>query len=641
MEYIDEELKLPRRLGKYRIVRVIKRGGMGIVCEAQEDPPLDRRVALKVLLPDLALHQRNLDRFIREARLAAKLRSPYSVAIHEVGRAEDFNYIAMGYIAGGDLAGILRKEGRISEPRALNIALSVAKALKEAHGHGIVHRDIKPDNILFTNDGTPKLADLGVAKDLVGFDPSLTQEGETIGTPYYMSPEQAHGHTAVDHRSDIYSLGATLYHMLVGGVPFEGQEGSKILARIMVEPVPRPKKKNPRLSSPTCRLVEKMMAKEPSARYQSIEDVIAAIEHCLQPTAQRHAAAVRWVAGVITSLAVCLIASLIWQWLTGRPRMSTPEEGSDSPAAATASISAVDAQGTDTTTVSPPPRTETPETPEPQPTPPKAAPATPQPVDKTPDAKTPAVAIAPKVPTPAPKPEPPATPTVAPPVPKPEPPATPTVTTPEPKPKPEPTPEPQPKPKPETPAAPKDAKEIVNSIGMKLMRIDAGSFSMGSPYDEVGRIAEEGPQHEVALSEPFYMSAHEVTNAQFETFRPDHKSQRLAGNGDNHPVVNVTWDDAAAFCRWLSERKADHTVFPRRRNGNTRAAPAPPRRITGATKSIPTRRMSSPKAPRPWAPTRPIRGVYMTCTAMCGNGAPTGTTKATTPSARMTIPKAE
>ncbi|MBV8880971.1 MAG: serine/threonine protein kinase, partial [Planctomycetaceae bacterium] len=208
-----------KELGHCTIQKKLGQGGMGAVYLAHH-PGLNKSVAIKVLPGDLAGTPEFRERFIREARLAARLEHPNVVQVHDVGHEQGVHYIAMQYIEGKSVDQILKERKKLSVGEALSTTKRVAAALAAAAKLGIVHRDIKPHNILISKEGVVKVADFGLAKD-EDANRSISEPGVVMGTPYYMSPEQAKGEN-VDHRSDLYSLGATLYHMLTGKRLFDG-----------------------------------------------------------------------------------------------------------------------------------------------------------------------------------------------------------------------------------------------------------------------------------------------------------------------------------------------------------------------------------------------------------------------------------
>src|SRR6266567_7426089 len=208
------------QVGDFHLTKKLGEGGMGTVFKAHQ-MSMDRDVALKILPRHLAKDTSYVERFYREARASAKLDHPNIVRGIAVGEDRGYHYFAMEYIDGESSDKVLESQGKLQVGDAVKIALDVARALDHAHSKGLVHRDIKPDNIMITRQGFVKLADLGLAK-AADENQGLTQTGSGFGTPYYMPPEQARNAKYVDNRSDIYALGATLYHLLTGKVPFTG-----------------------------------------------------------------------------------------------------------------------------------------------------------------------------------------------------------------------------------------------------------------------------------------------------------------------------------------------------------------------------------------------------------------------------------
>ncbi|NQT89530.1 serine/threonine protein kinase, partial [bacterium] len=226
----------PKVIGGYEVLEQLGKGGMGTVFKARQ-VSMDRLVALKVLPPKLAEDEAYVARFVREARAAAKLTHPNIVQGYDVGEADGTHYFAMELVDGPSVKNLLDRSGTIEEKKALNIAGAVARALEEAQRHGIVHRDIKPDNIMINSRGIVKLADLGLARTTAKVD-TVTLDGTAIGTPQYMSPEQVRAEPDLDTRADIYALGATLYHMVTGEFPFDGPTPAAIIAKHIADPVP-------------------------------------------------------------------------------------------------------------------------------------------------------------------------------------------------------------------------------------------------------------------------------------------------------------------------------------------------------------------------------------------------------------------
>jgi serine/threonine-protein kinase len=260
--------------GRYEIVDRIADGGMSTVYRArrQADGVV---VALKVLRPQYAADREFLERFTREARAAEALRHPNIVQVYESGRDGDVHYIAMEYVDGPDLKGHLRRLGRLDPVDAERIARSVCEALDYAHHEGIVHRDVKPQNILMAPDGTVKVADFGIARALASV--TITQPGTVLGTVQYLSPEQARG-APVGRASDIYALGAVLYEMLTGRLPFEGDTPIAIALKHLHEPPPRPRLVQPDVPVRLEAIVVKAMAKRGDDRYGAARDMATDLE---------------------------------------------------------------------------------------------------------------------------------------------------------------------------------------------------------------------------------------------------------------------------------------------------------------------------------------------------------------------------
>lgn len=260
-------------LGGFRIEEEVGRGGMGIVYRAKQ-LSMDRPVALKVLSPTLAASEQFVERFFREVKLLASLSHSHIVTAHEAGEDGGNYYLAMSLVEGESLDDRLKREGRLPEADALRIAVQIGEALTYAWDHAkLLHRDIKPANIMLDQTGDVKLADLGISKSLdagTGITTGgFTVTGAVVGTPFYMSPEQARGEKTLDFRADLYSLGATLFHMVTGTVPFRGGSSVDVLAQLLRDPMPLPETLNPGLSSSCSRLVTRMMAKDRDERHRS------------------------------------------------------------------------------------------------------------------------------------------------------------------------------------------------------------------------------------------------------------------------------------------------------------------------------------------------------------------------------------
>lgn len=252
-------------------------GGMGTVYRARHLSS-QKQVAIKILSSKYARRSDLLERFRREARVAMTLDSPHIVKGYEVGEYQGQNYFVMEFILGKSTDRVLKKRGRFGEYRSLDIVRQVAEALDHAATKGIVHRDIKPSNIIITKEGVAKLADYGLVKmESTESLAALTLEGQVMGTPNYISPEQASGMRDVDIRSDIYSLGASLFHFLTGKAPFSGEDSVTIIRQHRDAPVPDPRDLVPTVSEHAALIVKKMLAKSSAERYQTPREVVDAI----------------------------------------------------------------------------------------------------------------------------------------------------------------------------------------------------------------------------------------------------------------------------------------------------------------------------------------------------------------------------
>ena len=269
--------RLGRALGRqYRVVRLLGRGGFAEVYEVV-DTDLQRRLAVKVLRSDLPWTAATISRFKQEARAIARLNHPNTVRIHFVGEGEGLVYYAMPYLEGRSVADLLRTEGPLPTERALQIVEPVLEALQHAHDHGLVHRDVKPDNILIESEtGRPLLVDFGIVKYLDG-PAHLTDAGFIVGTPLYMSPEQALGSQSVDARSDLYGMGAVLFQLLTGAPPFEGTDSQQIVERHISEPVPSANLFRGGIPPWISGIVLRCMAKHPDDRFPSARAMLEAI----------------------------------------------------------------------------------------------------------------------------------------------------------------------------------------------------------------------------------------------------------------------------------------------------------------------------------------------------------------------------
>ncbi len=273
--------------GRYRILERVGGGGMGHVYKARCQL-LDRTVAVKVLNPALAEDQEFLRRFRREARAAASLSHPNVVSVYDVGQQGDIHYLVMEFLEGEDLKRYI-KRGRPSVREALMIARQIAQALAHAHQQGLIHRDIKPHNILLTAYGTVKVTDFGIARAAVP-GATLTYEGTIIGSVHYISPEQARGEPA-GPRSDLYSLGVVLYEMLTGKVPFHGTTALGVAMQHLRARPRAPRELDPSIPAAVNALVLKALEKDPDRRFQTAEEMVRAIDACLEQLSRQEAEA--------------------------------------------------------------------------------------------------------------------------------------------------------------------------------------------------------------------------------------------------------------------------------------------------------------------------------------------------------------
>jgi predicted Ser/Thr protein kinase len=281
----------PGRLGAYRVESLIGAGGMGVVYRAF-DEALERPVALKTLLPALAADAEFVARFKREAQSAAALNHPNITQIYAIGQEGTVPFFAMEMIHGRSLEAIAKERGAIEAMEAAGYILQAAYGLRHAAQKKLIHRDVKPSNLMLADDGVVKITDFGLAK-AARSETQLTATGEILGSPGYISPEQAQG-GALDVRSDIYSLGATFYHLVTGKLPFEAATPVAMIIKHMNEPLRSPRVVNPAIPYPIAAAIQKMMAKRPNERFQDYDALIRELERSLavgRPAAGQAAAA--------------------------------------------------------------------------------------------------------------------------------------------------------------------------------------------------------------------------------------------------------------------------------------------------------------------------------------------------------------
>jgi len=263
-------------IGHYEIVSELGRGGMGVVYKGYE-PALTRYVAIKELSPALAHDQTLVERFLREARSMASLNDPHIIQIYLIGQDNNQPFFVMEFVDGESLSAIIKREGRLQVGDALKILHQSAKGLSVAHERGVIHRDIKPGNLMLSQRGQIKIADFGIALANHDFNSKLTGTGEFVGTPGYLSPEVCLG-KAVDQRSDIFALGIVLFEMLTGRTPFSDESPLKLMLDVVQSQIPDVRELNTDVDTDVAAILSRMLEKEPMDRYQSTEALIADLE---------------------------------------------------------------------------------------------------------------------------------------------------------------------------------------------------------------------------------------------------------------------------------------------------------------------------------------------------------------------------
>jgi serine/threonine-protein kinase len=317
--------------GRYELLELIGKGGMSSVYKAH-DRLLDRQIAVKILHPHFTEDEEYVERFRREARAVAQLSHPNIVTVIDRGEDEGRQYIVFEYVEGENLKQLLERTGPMPVRDALLLALQMARALAFAHGRGLVHRDVKPQNVLLNADGQAKMTDFGIARsiDVQG----VTITGTVLGTSEYIAPEQARGER-VDAQTDVYSLGVVLYELLVGGVPYEGETFVTVALKHVNEPVPPVLERRPDVPPRVALAVERAMAKSADERFSSMQELVDELEGCLdeldpgdeqatmisrrpvaaqqarQPRRRKRRLGVLWpIAAVLAVLAVAALAAL-------------------------------------------------------------------------------------------------------------------------------------------------------------------------------------------------------------------------------------------------------------------------------------------------------------------------------------------
>ena len=286
---IKESKVAAYKIPGYKIVGKLGAGAMAVVYKARQ-LSLNRMVAIKILPKRFSENTEYVKRFYKEGQAAGKLNHPNIVQAIDVGEAGGYHYFVMEYVEGKTIADDLTAGNVFEEAEALDIIIQVANALAHAHACSLIHRDVKPKNIIISTNGTVKLADMGLARETTDIEAAQSEAGKAYGTPYYIAPEQIRGKIDIDGRADIYGLGATLYHMLTGRVPFMAENSADVMRKHLREKLIPPDHINTLLSAGVSEVIEIMMAKRKEDRYNDIEELLTDLEALRegQPPLQAH-----------------------------------------------------------------------------------------------------------------------------------------------------------------------------------------------------------------------------------------------------------------------------------------------------------------------------------------------------------------
>jgi len=286
---IKETKAAAHQIPGYKITGKLGAGAMAVVYSAKQ-LSLDRTVAIKILPKRFSENPEYVERFYKEGQAAGRLNHPNIVQAIDVGEAGGYHYFVMEYVEGRTIADDLAAGKIFSEAEALDIIIQVAHALAHAHACNLIHRDVKPKNIMINTSGVVKLADMGLARATTDIEAAQSEAGKAYGTPYYIAPEQIRGKIDIDGRADIYGLGATLYHMLAGRVPFMADDSADVMRKHLREKLIPPDHINTSLSAGISEVIEIMMAKRRENRYRNIEELLMDLEALRngQPPLQAH-----------------------------------------------------------------------------------------------------------------------------------------------------------------------------------------------------------------------------------------------------------------------------------------------------------------------------------------------------------------
>jgi len=274
---IKESKAVAHQIPGYKVQGKLGAGAMAVVYKAQQ-LSLNRTVAIKVLPKRFSENPEYVERFYKEGQAAGKLNHNNIVQAFDVGEAGGYHYFIMEYVEGKTLYDDIAAGKIYSEQEAINVIIQVAHALRHAHANGLIHRDVKPKNIMINKDGIVKLADMGLARETTDIEAAKTEKGKAYGTPYYIAPEQIRGEMDIDGRADIYGLGATFYHLVTGRVPFMADDPAEVMKKHLKEQLVPPDHINTSLSAGISEVIEIMMAKRKKDRYNDVEELLIDLE---------------------------------------------------------------------------------------------------------------------------------------------------------------------------------------------------------------------------------------------------------------------------------------------------------------------------------------------------------------------------